>query len=255
MTEKAIQNIYNKLLNWEGKNASQPYPIHKKLNAENFGYTDIYEWIANTYRLDTNKKILDAGCGVGFGSHYLAKYYKCEVTGISLSDAEIEKANLFVKNEPSLSKANFKQQSFDTLEPNSYDFIMAIESVKHTLDIDKTINSLKNALRPNGTLIIIDDFLVDKSQSALINKYSKDWALKVILKHDQFSSDFTIKKDLTPFVLTKSQLLLSVGTLILTILKPIYKVASIMRGGLYLEKLFKQNSMKYYVLEFKKINI
>ncbi|MFK7782316.1 SAM-dependent methyltransferase [Psychroserpens sp.] len=255
MTERAIQNIYNKLLNWEGKNASQPYPIHKKLNADDFGYADIYEWIANTYKLDANKNVLDAGCGVGYGSLYLAKHYNCEVTGISLSDAEVEKANIFAKNEPSLNKVNFKLQSFDNLEPNCYDFIMAIESVKHTLNIDKTIHSLKNALKPEGILIIVDDFLVHENHNALIIKYSKDWALKVILKRNQFSSDFIIKKDLTSFVLTKNQLSLSLGILILTLLKPLIKVASIMRGGLYLEKLFKHNSMKYYVLEFKKSKV
>ena len=77
----------------------------------------------------------------------------------------------------------------------------------------------------------------------------------MILKHDQFTPDFQIKKDLTSFVCAKSQLLISLGTFILTILNPIIKTASIMRGGLYLEKLFKNDIMKYYVLEFKKTKI
>jgi len=255
MTEKAIQNIYNNLLSWEGKRALKPYPIHKILNAEDFGYFDIYEWIANTYKLDSNAQVLDAGCGVGYGSLYLSKHYNCQVTGISLSDAEVEKASGFATKENLDDKVSFKQQSFDDLEANSYDFIMAIESVKHTLDIDKTLSSLQNALKPNGTLIIVDDFLINENNSTLIKKYSKDWALKVILKHDQFTPDFQIKKDLTSFVSTKSQLLISLGTFILTILNPIIKTASIMRGGLYLEKLFKNDIMKYYVLEFKKTKV
>lgn len=91
MTEKAIQNIYNNLFHWEGKHASQPYPIHKKLDSKKFGYTDIYKWIANTYKLNPETYILDAGCGVGYGSLYLSKYYNCNVKGISLSDAEVKK--------------------------------------------------------------------------------------------------------------------------------------------------------------------
>lgn len=252
MTEKAIQNIYNKLLHWEGKHASKPYPIHKKLNAESFGYSDVYEWISDTYKLNTNTKILDAGCGVGYGSIQLSKSFNCEVEGISLSDAEVEKGTIFAKQEHVDNKVKFNQQSFDDLKPESYDFIMAIESIKHTLDINKTIDSLKNALKPDGVLVIVDDFLTDENHSNLIKKYSKDWKLKVILKYDHFLPDFTIKKDLTPFVLTKNQLLLSTGIFTLSILKSIIKVASIMRGGLYLEMLFKRNSMKYYVLEYKK---
>nr|WP_321236189.1 methyltransferase domain-containing protein [uncultured Psychroserpens sp.] len=252
MTEKAIQNIYNKLLSWEGKHASQPYPIHKKLNADAFGHTDIYEWIANTYKLNSDTKVLDAGCGVGYGSLFIAKHFNCEVKGISLSDAEVKKASTFATHEFRSSKINFKQQSFDTLEPNSFDFIMAIESVKHTLDIDKTIDSLKNALKPNGILVIVDDILISENHSTLLHKYSKDWALKILLKHNHFLPDFILKKDLTPFVLTKSQLLLPIGIFILTLLKPVLKIATIMRGGFYLEALFKRNIMAYYALEFKK---
>ena len=124
-----------------------------------------------------------------------------------------------------------------------------------SLDIDKTLRSLQNALKPNGILIIVDDFLINENHSTLIKKYSKDWALKVILKYNQFTPDFELKKDLTSFVSTKSQFLISFGTFILTILNPIIKTASIMRGGLYLEKLFKKDMMKYYVLEFKKTKL
>jgi len=181
MTEKTIQNIYNKLLNWEGKNASQPYPIHKILNTEDFGFSDIYEWISKTYRLDANAKILDAGCGVGYGSLYLAKQHHCKVRGISLSDAEIKKARTFAKKENLDNNVSFEQYSYDDLQPNSYDFIIAIESVKHSLDVDKTIDSLKNALKLNGILVIVDDFLISKNHDRLIEKYAKDWALKELL--------------------------------------------------------------------------
>lgn len=253
MTEKAIQNIYNNLFHWEGKHASQPYPIHKKLDSEKFGYTDIYKWIANIYKLNTETYILDAGCGVGYGSLYLSKYYNCNIKGISLSDAEVKKANIFAEKENQDNKVNFKQQSFDDLQPNTYDFIIAIESIKHTLDIKKTLKSLKNALKTNGILVIIDDFLIEENNSHSLKKYSKDWKLKVLLKNNDFSQDFSLKKDLTPFVITKNSMTLYLSILISSIMKPFIKIASIMRGGFYLEKLFKSGVMKYYVLEYKKL--
>lgn len=253
MNEKAIQNIYNSLFKWEGKRALAPYPIHKKLTSENFGYSDIYQWIAEIYTYDSNAQILDAGCGVGYGSIYLSKQWNCNVKGISLSDAEINKASEFIKNENLKNKVIFKQQSYDDLIPKSFDFIIAIESVKHSLDINKTLSSLKNALKPNGILLIVDDFLISETNSYLVKKYSRDWKLKVILKHHSFASDFTLKKDLTPFVNTKSHALLNTSIFALSLLSPILKIAPIMRGGLYLEQLFKKNIMKYYALEFKSI--
>ena len=252
MTEKAIQNIYNKLFSWEGKNASQSYPIHKKLNTDNFGYNDIYEWIANSYNLNSKTKVLDAGCGVGYGSLYLSKQTNCEVIGISLSDAEIAKAREFTKKENLDNKVSFNQQSYDDLEANCFDFIIAIESVKHTLNIEKTLFSLKNALKPNGILVIVDDFLINDNQDSIVNNYAKDWKLKVLLKYDDFLPEFTLKKDLTPFVITKNNFTLTSSILISSILKPFLKIASIIRGGFYLEKLFKKGEMKYYALEYKK---
>lgn len=251
MTEKAVKDIYDKLFHWEGKDAAQPYPIHKKLEAH-FGSDDIYEWISKTYAFNSSTEVLDAGCGVGYGSFYLSKKYNCKVTGISLSEAEVKKANLFVKNQNSDDNVIFKEQSFDTLKPNSFDFILAVESIKHTLDINKTIGSLKNALRPNGILLVVDDFLVNESSGALISRYTRDWVLKVVLKYDNFKPEFVLKKDLTPFVRTKNRLHMQLAILILSIGRPFFKIAKIMRGGLYLEKMFKQNMMHYYILEYKK---
>lgn len=101
--------------------------------------------------------------------------------------------------------------------------------------------------------MIIDDFLVEENNSGSLKKYSKDWKLKVLLKNNDFSQDFSLKKDLTPFVRTKNSMTLYLSILISSIMKPFIKIASIMRGGFYLEKLFKSGAMKYYVLEYKKL--
>jgi len=252
MTEKVVQNIYDSLFHFEGKKALKPYPIHKKLDTQVFGYKDIYEWIAKTYNFDSKTNVLDAGCGVGYGSIFLAQQFNCSVTGISISDAEIQKATEFTHDLKLDEHVCFKQLSFDDLPEVQYDFIMAIESVKHTLNWNKTIESLQKSLKPKGTLIIVDDFLVTQNQNSLTKKYARDWALKVLLKQDDFLPEFRLKKDLTPFVTSKNQFVLKIAILVLSILKPFMKVAVIMRGGLYLEQLFRSKVMKYYVIELKK---
>ncbi|WP_299111710.1 methyltransferase domain-containing protein [uncultured Winogradskyella sp.] len=252
MSEAIVQKLYNQLFLFEGKNKKAPYPIHKKLKSDTFGFNDIYEWITKAYSINSNAAILDAGCGVGYGSQYLANFYSCKVKGISISDEEVKTAKAFAKNASISNLVSFQQKSYDNLEPNSFDFILAIESVKHTLNIQKTLKSLKKALKPHGKLVIIDDLLINNNYPSLIDKYAKDWALKVILKKDDFFPDFTIKKDLTPYLNTKNYFKLNINILILTILKPILTIAPIMRGGLYLEQLFKKNMMKYCVIEYRK---
>ena len=70
-------------------------------------------------------------------------------------------------------------------------------------------------------------------------------------KQDDFIPEFELKKDLTPFVMCKHNFTLMVSIFILGLANSFFEVAKIIRGGFYLEKLFNQKSMKYYVLEYK----
>ncbi len=253
MPKTAVKDIYNQLFLFEGKWAKSAYPIHKKLNKHTFAFTDVYQWIAKNYPASEKSHILDAGCGVGYGSIFFAKQFNCNVTGISLSEWEIEKSKNFAKNEKVHNKLSFHLKSYDTLTPNSYDLIFAVESIKHTTNLATTLHSLKTALKPKGLLIIIDDFLIDDESETNLKRYVHDWQLDVVLKYGDFKDQFKLKKDLTPFVKTKNTVILQIIKYSMCLVKPFYPIAQIIRGGIYLEYLFKHNLMRYYILAFKKV--
>ena len=50
------------------------------------------EYISSLSNIRKNDRILDAGCGVGGTTIWIAKKFGCKVTGISLSNNEIELA-------------------------------------------------------------------------------------------------------------------------------------------------------------------
>ena len=52
-------------------------------------------------------RVLDAGCGVGGSSLYLAREVGCTVTGISLSENQVKKARNFSKEMGLADKASF----------------------------------------------------------------------------------------------------------------------------------------------------
>jgi SAM-dependent methyltransferase len=86
-------------------------------------------------------KILDAGCGVGYGSKILSMVGDVEGCDIDLeSIQEIDSPNFF---------------QHDLVEPLSskYDTIVCFEVLEHIENIDLAVHNLKEALNPGGKLI------------------------------------------------------------------------------------------------------
>ena len=210
MTQDLVGQLYDSLFQWENKRKAKSYPIHKKLNVNEFGFTNVYNWIVSEYPEFKNQHILDAGCGVGYGSLYLAEHLKAKVTGISVSNSEIIRA----KKNAYASKTKlvaFECKSYDDLPKNTYDVIIAVESIKHTLHLNKTLQSCISALKQGGKLVVIDDFLTNKRNKKIVTEYANDWFLREVFSLQDFisfNSNFKIKKDLTPFVATKPKLIL-----------------------------------------------
>lgn len=241
-----ITQLYNALFELEARfKKEENYPIHKKLDFNN-QFNDIYELIIT--RLDIkDKNILDAGCGVGFGSMLLLKNGANKVIGISLSDKEIERATIG-KDKLKLDNIVFKKSSFDETESNCYDIIICVESLKHSLDFGNSFTALLNGLKPNGSLCIVDDFF-DENHSNTSKKFAKNWHLNfllaqkdVVINTDEFS---TTIEDLTHFVTKKSKLKtqLSIALFGFFQKKSVYK--KLFLGGLLLDKLYENKQMKY----------
>ena len=135
-------------------------------------------------KADINKhhKVLDAGCGIGGSSLWLAKNIGCNVTGISLSAKQVQTANNFALAENLQSLAIFEQQDFTAThyQAESFDIIWAIESVCHANDKSKFINEAYRLLKKGGRLILADFFkqenLAEKDAS-LIKQWANGWAI------------------------------------------------------------------------------
>ena len=135
-------------------------------------------------KADINKhhKVLDAGCGIGGSSLWLAKNIGCNVTGISLSAKQVQTANNLALAENLQSLAVFEQQDFTAThyEAESFDVIWAIESVCHASDKSKFINEAYRLLKKGGRLILADFFKqenLSEKDAALIKQWANGWAI------------------------------------------------------------------------------
>ena len=106
-------------------------------------------------KLPKGSRILDIGCGIGGSSRILAKHYGFNVTGITISPAQVKRARELT---PFGLTCNF--QVMDALdlefEEGSFDGIWSVEAGAHMNDKTKFADEMLRTLRPGGYLALAD---------------------------------------------------------------------------------------------------
>lgn len=97
------------------------------------------------------KSVLDAACGVGYGTAILAEQAR-EVLGLDLSEEAVAYARERYGSE------NVRFRVADLLDPglddDAFDVIVSFETIEHVPDRDAYLAHLARALRPDGTYIV-----------------------------------------------------------------------------------------------------
>lgn len=274
MSEAKVSALYDQLLATELKIRGQAqYPIHKVLTFSDKGITDIYAWIANKFGLPQSGEILDAGCGMGWGSTFLAQHTSANILGISVSAAEVAQATKITQAHQQEDAGGyhnlcFSKMSFDEAQANTYSLIVAVESVKHSPDIRATLSTLIAALAPDGKLIIVDDVYSGDQHNSIISQFKSDWQLIEVLNTEHFSPCDADKPsmqeenrnqffayDLTSLMSIKPSFLSYLKRYFFSFLllfRPNHMPWQAFRGGFILDALYSDNSMSYKVLVFHK---
>ncbi len=252
-SQQDISQLYNALFELESKfKKEENYPIHKSLDFKN-QFEDIYELILSRVTVK-DKIILDAGCGVGFGSMLLLKNGAQEVTGISVSDKEIERATQS-SEKLGLQNISFKKSTFDETEKSKYDIIVCVESLKHTLNFDASLKILLEGLKPEGKLIIVDDFF-DDNHNKTSKAFAANWHLNFLISQkdiDVNTSEFSTKiEDLTSFVRQKSKFKTALSIALFSFFKKKSSFKKLFLGGLLLDQLYLNKQMKYQLVIISK---
>ncbi len=122
--------------------------------------------------------VLDAGCGVGGTSVYLAsKHPLVTFTGISLTSYEIELAKEYAAQRKVPENTRFLVSDFckTSFPDESFDGVIALESMNYAVDTKKFIEEMYRVLKPGGRLVVFDGFRRQKHLSPLMMKAYNHW--------------------------------------------------------------------------------
>ncbi len=102
-------------------------------------------------RLSRNRRVLDAGCGTGYGAAELS-YAANSVTGIDLSEDAVGDA----RDKYQRRNLNWLVASCTALPiaDESFDLVVAFEVIEHLTDWQLLLTEAKRVLRPGGQLIV-----------------------------------------------------------------------------------------------------
>jgi tocopherol O-methyltransferase len=117
----------------------------------------LIEHLAQVAGVKPGSEILDIGCGLGASSLYLAKNYKAAVTGITISEVQVEMATKAAAKEQ--LDAKFLLMDAEAMHfQKQFDLLWSVESISHYQRREEFFASAAKLLKPGGLFAITDWF-------------------------------------------------------------------------------------------------
>jgi tocopherol O-methyltransferase len=163
--------------------------------AVHFGYTDdttrshtdalknMNRVLAERVKIQPGERVLDAGCGVGGSSLWLAQERSVDVVGITLPARQVAMARSYAAQRGLTDRVHFEQADF-TATPfpdRSFDIVWAVESLCHAPRKAAFYQEAARLLRHGGRVVVADyvraDRPLDQTGEQLLHEWLDGWAI------------------------------------------------------------------------------
>jgi tocopherol O-methyltransferase len=141
----------------------------------------------------TQARIADLGCGVGASLLYIVPRLQesTPAFGLTLSPVQARLANQFVKQANLEKQILFAEGDFTSvpLASESLDAIYSVEAVVHAPEPERYFQEASRLLQHGGTLILVDDYLVNRplsqNESKWLDAYVNGWHVPGVMTVEQ----------------------------------------------------------------------
>lgn len=137
--------------------------------------------------------VLDAGCGIGGSTIWMAKTHGNHVTGITISGKQAGYARQHAIRHGVSDLATFDVADFcaTPFADESFDVVWALESSCHALNKADFLREAWRVLKPAGRIVVCDGFLLQRhfneSQWQAVVTCLNGWAVPNLCSRDEFT--------------------------------------------------------------------
>lgn len=163
---------------WMGRTLAIHFGYYdQKVRSHSAALLRMNEILAEKTHIKSNDHVLDAGCGVGGSSIWLAKNKDCSVTGVNIVASQLGEATRNAVHAGADQQVNFLKANYANLPipSESYDVSWALESIVHAPNKEAVINEAHRVLKNSGRVIIAEYMLRDSPLNPTEQNYLHPW--------------------------------------------------------------------------------
>ncbi|HYZ38355.1 MAG TPA: methyltransferase [Pseudonocardiaceae bacterium] len=267
---------YVQLANWLSyRDRFASFTMHKRLGIETAssrtaGVEYVNDRVLAVSGLALGPRVLDAGCGFGGTVFHWQSRIGGRYEGITLSRVQLAVAQREARRRGIADVCRFRVQSYDGPLGTGFDAVVAIESLIHSPDLDRTLANLAGALAPGGVLLVLDDMAardLDSRRPVEADLLRRHWGCARYWTYDEYRAgldraglSLVHTEDLSALMRPRGEALLDRLELTYSLLHRLIPmraartVVSAYLGGIALERLHGSGDVRYRLLVGHKVD-
>lgn len=169
-------------------------------------------WLAQS--LASGRRVLDAGCGTGYGTQMIADSGATSTVGVDISEAALGAASERIDERVRLEQGDLCDLPFADA---SFDLVVCFEAIEHVIDPERALDELRRVLSGTGILVISSpnrreypagnphhahEYVPEELQEALGRRFGhvelrrqQAWTISMIQDDATFASDLLTALD------------------------------------------------------------